>query len=147
MTTLSKPVRALLEAHYTVDRPEVATAQLSEDGTRKWLLRFPDRQEIETVHIPQEARGTLCVSSQVGCTLTCRFCHTGTQRLVRHLGAAEIVQQVMLARDPLDDWPSAEADRAITNIVMMGTGEPLYNFDHVKTAIQDRKSTRLNSSH
>ncbi|MET4699439.1 23S rRNA (adenine2503-C2)-methyltransferase [Constrictibacter sp. MBR-5] len=136
MTTLSKPVRALLEANYTVDRPEVATAQLSNDGTRKWLLRFPDRQEIETVHIPQEERGTLCVSSQVGCTLTCRFCHTGTQRLVRNLGAAEIVQQVMLARDHLDDWPSAEADRAITNVVLMGMGEPLYNFDNVKAALQ-----------
>src|SRR3546814_12003504 len=122
MTTLSKPVRALLEAHYTVDRPEVATAQLSEDGTRKWLLRFPDRQEIETVHIPQEARGTLCVSSQVGCTLTCRFCHTGTQRPVRHPGAAAIAQQVMLARAHLDDWTAAEAERPIPTPDLRGLG-------------------------
>ncbi|MFN4090970.1 MAG: 23S rRNA (adenine(2503)-C(2))-methyltransferase RlmN [Alphaproteobacteria bacterium] len=146
MSTLSKPARALLEERYAIGRPDVATAQLSTDGTRKWLLRFPDRQEIETVHIPQEERGTLCVSSQVGCTLTCRFCHTGTQRLVRNLTAAEIVGQVMLARDYLDDWPSAEADRAITNIVLMGMGEPLYNFDAVKTAVHimtDREGIAL----
>ena len=135
MTTLAKPLRAELEQRFTLDRPAIATAQVSRDGTWKWLLRFPDRQEVETVHIPETDRGTLCVSSQVGCTLTCRFCHTGTQRLVRNLGAAEILGQVMVARDTLGEWPSPKEDRRITNVVLMGMGEPLYNFENVKKAL------------
>ncbi|HXP03838.1 MAG TPA: 23S rRNA (adenine(2503)-C(2))-methyltransferase RlmN [Stellaceae bacterium] len=136
MTNLAKPFRERLAERYVLGRPHVAVAQASQDGTRKWLLRFPDGQEVETVHIPEEDRGTLCVSSQVGCTLTCRFCHTGTQRLVRNLGAAEIVGQVMLARDALDEWPSPKDDRQLTNIVLMGMGEPLYNFDNVAAAMK-----------
>jgi 23S rRNA (adenine2503-C2)-methyltransferase len=106
------------------------------DGTRKWLLGFADGQEAETVHIPEEDRGTLCVSSQIGCTLTCRFCHTGTQRLVRNLSAAEILGQIMLARDSLQEWPSPPDGRLISNIVMMGMGEPLYNYDNVAKALR-----------
>ena len=106
------------------------------DGTRKWLLGFADGQEAETVHIPEEDRGTLCVSSQIGCTLTCRFCHTGTQRLVRNLSAAEILGQIMLARDALQEWPSPPDGRLISNIVMMGMGEPLYNYDNVAKALR-----------
>ena len=136
MTSLSKAFRATLAERYAVARPEVSRALTSLDGTRKWLLRFPDGQEIESVHIPEEDRGTLCVSSQVGCTLTCKFCHTGTQRLVRNLEAAEIVGQVMIARDALGEWPSPAEDRQITNIVMMGMGEPLYNFDNVAKALK-----------
>ncbi len=136
MTSLSKPFRALLAANFTIGRPEVASAQVSSDGTRKWLLRFADGQEVETVFIPQEERGTLCISSQVGCTLTCRFCHTGTQRLVRNLSTAEIVSQIMLARDEVGEWPASSADRKITNIVLMGMGEPLYNFDNVAQAMK-----------
>ncbi len=136
MTSLSKAFRARLAERYVVARPQVARALTSVDGTRKWLLRFPDGQEIETVHIPEADRGTLCVSSQVGCTLTCKFCHTGTQRLVRNLAAAEIVGQVMIARDALGEWPSPAADRQLTNIVMMGMGEPLYNFDGVAAALK-----------
>jgi 23S rRNA (adenine2503-C2)-methyltransferase len=136
MSSLSKAFRARLEGHFLVGRPEVATAQESSDGTRKWLLRFHDAQEVETVHIPEEDRGTLCVSSQVGCTLTCRFCHTGTQRLVRNLSAAEIVGQVMLARDAFGEWPSPREGRKITNLVLMGMGEPLYNFDNVARAVK-----------
>jgi 23S rRNA (adenine2503-C2)-methyltransferase len=136
MTSLAKGFRARLAERYVLRRPAVATAQLSGDGTRKWLLRFADGQEVETVHIPEEDRGTLCVSSQVGCTLTCRFCHTGTQRLVRNLDAGEIVGQVMLARDALGEWPAPQEDRQLTNIVLMGMGEPLYNFDNVATAMK-----------
>ena len=136
MTSLSKAFRARLADHYVLARPAVATAQVSDDGTRKWLLRYADGQEVETVHIPEEDRGTLCVSSQVGCTLTCRFCHTGTQRLVRNLSAAEIVGQVMVARDAFGEWPSPFEGRRITNIVMMGMGEPLYNYDNVATALR-----------
>jgi 23S rRNA (adenine2503-C2)-methyltransferase len=154
MTTLAKSFREQLAAGYVVRRPEVSRALASVDGTRKWLLRFPDGQEIETVHIPEDDRGTLCVSSQVGCTLTCKFCHTGTQRLVRNLDAAEIVGQIMVARDGLNEWPlTADArppkpetgrhpseqeaeDRQLTNIVMMGMGEPLYNFDAVAKALK-----------
>ena len=136
MTSLSKAFRRRLAERYTVARPAVTTAQVSADGTRKWLLRFADGQEVETVHIPDEDRGTLCISSQVGCTLTCRFCHTGTQRLVRNLSALEIVGQMMVARDALGEWPSALEDRRITNIVMMGMGEPLYNYDNVATALR-----------
>jgi len=136
MTTLSKPFRAALAERYVVGRPGVARALTSVDGTRKWLLRLGDAQEVECVHIPEEDRGTLCVSSQVGCTLNCTFCHTGTQRLVRNLTAAEIVGQVMLARDALGEWPSPQDDRQLTNIVLMGMGEPLYNFDNVAQALK-----------
>ena len=136
MTTLSKSFRAALAERYVVGRPGVAQALASVDGTRKWLLRFADGQEAECVHIPEEDRGTLCVSSQVGCTLTCTFCHTGTQRLVRNLGAAEIVGQVMLARDALGEWPSPQDDRQLTNIVLMGMGEPLFNYENVARALK-----------
>jgi 23S rRNA (adenine2503-C2)-methyltransferase len=136
MTTLAKAFRARLAASYELRRPEVTKQQASVDGTRKWLLRFPDGQEVETVHIPESDRGTLCVSSQVGCTLTCRFCHTGTQPLVRNLGAAEIVGQIKVARDALGEWPSPQEDRQLTNIVLMGMGEPLYNFDNVAAAMK-----------
>lgn len=134
MTSISRPVRANLAERYALDRPAPAEAQVSTDGTRKWLLRFPDASEAEMVFIPEEDRGTLCISSQVGCTLNCRFCHTGTQPWVRNLSAGEIVGQLMLARDALDDWPSAKEDRRITNIVLMGMGEPLYNYDNVAQA-------------
>ena len=136
MTTLSKDFRLRLAETHAVRRPEVAVAQVSQDGTRKWLLRLPDGQEVETVYIPEEDRGTLCVSSQVGCTLTCKFCHTGTQRLVRNLAPAEIVGQIMVARDDLGEWPSPAEGRKITNIVLMGMGEPLYNYDNVATAMK-----------
>jgi 23S rRNA (adenine2503-C2)-methyltransferase len=136
MTTLAKSFRADLAERYLLARPAEARALASLDGTRKWLLRFADGQEAECVHIPEEDRGTLCVSSQVGCTLTCKFCHTGTQRLVRNLDAAEIVGQVMVARDALGEWPSPKDDRQLTNVVMMGMGEPLYNFDNVAKALK-----------
>src|SRR5579872_841205 len=136
MTALAKSFREQLAERYTLERPSATRDLKSLDGTRKWLLRFPDGQEIETVHIPEEDRGTLCVSSQVGCTLTCKFCHTGTQRLVRNLEAAEIVGQIMAARDALGEWPSPQDDRQITNIVMMGMGEPLYNYDNVSKALK-----------
>ena len=136
MTSLAKGFRERLAARYELRRPEVTRAQASIDGTRKWLLRFADGQEVETVHIPESDRGTLCVSSQVGCTLNCTFCHTGTQRLVRNLGAAEIVAQIMVARDALGEWPSPPEDRQLTNIVLMGMGEPLYNFENVAAAMK-----------
>jgi 23S rRNA (adenine2503-C2)-methyltransferase len=136
MTSLSKPFRERLSARYELSRPAVSRSLVSSDGTRKWLLRFPDGEEVETVHIPEEDRGTLCVSSQVGCTLTCSFCHTGTQRLVRNLTAEEIVGQVMIARDALGEWPSPQDDRQVTNIVLMGMGEPLYNYDNVAEALK-----------
>ena len=136
MTSLSKPFRERLSARYELSRPAVSRSLVSTDGTRKWLLRFPDGEEVETVHIPEEDRGTLCVSSQVGCTLTCSFCHTGTQRLVRNLTAEEIVGQVMIARDALGEWPSPQDDRQVTNIVLMGMGEPLYNYDNVAVALK-----------
>ena len=151
MTDLSKELRDALAGHYTLERPEIVTEQISVDGTRKWLLRLPKRgteaqpPEIETVYIPEAGRGTLCISSQVGCTLACTFCHTGKQRLVRNLTAQEIVGQILLARDQIGDWPGAKlaeaghllpnTERKITNIVLMGMGEPLYNFDHVKEAM------------
>jgi len=135
MTNLAKDFRALLENAFTLDRPEIVTAQVSQDGTRKWLLRTGPGIEFETVYIPESDRGTLCVSSQVGCTLNCRFCHTGTQKLVRNLGPDEILGQLFVARDALGDWPSTAPDRKVTNIVMMGMGEPLYNFDNVKAAL------------
>jgi 23S rRNA (adenine2503-C2)-methyltransferase len=150
MTSVSKELRAALAARFNLARPEVAVEQVSADGTRKWLLRLPGEHtgerahEIECVYIPDASRGTLCVSSQVGCTLNCSFCHTGTQRLVRNLTAGEIVGQILVARDRLGDWSArpaanegAEADggRRITNIVMMGMGEPLYNFEAVRDAL------------
>src|SRR4051812_2019488 len=136
MTSLAKEFRNRLAERFVIGRPSASAHSLSEDGTRKWLLRFDDGQEIETVHIPEEDRGTLCVSSQVGCTLTCRFCPTGTQGLVRNLGAAEILGQVMLARDILGEWPSPKDERLLSNIVLMGMGEPLYNYDNVATALR-----------
>jgi 23S rRNA (adenine2503-C2)-methyltransferase len=142
MTSVSKETRAELAKHFTVDRPEVAAEQISNDGTRKWLLRLPSGDkvekphEVECVYIPETDRGTLCVSSQVGCTLNCAFCHTGTQRLVRNLTAGEIVGQVMVARDRLADWADRDGEsRLVTNIVMMGMGEPLYNFEAVRDAL------------
>lgn len=136
MTSVSKTLRALLSESFEIRRSEIALAQVSEDGTRKWLLRLEDGNEVEMVFIPDENRGTLCVSSQVGCTLNCAFCHTGTQRLVRNLTSAEIVQQVLVARDALGEWPSPTEGRLLTNIVMMGMGEPLYNFENVKGALK-----------
>ena len=136
MSSLSKAFRAKLAEGFQVARPGVATAQRSLDGTRKWLLQFDDRQQVEAVHIPDDERGTLCVSSQVGCTLNCRFCHTGTQRLVRNLGPAEIVGQVMLAKDHFNEWPASRPERDITNLVFMGMGEPLYNYENVAKAIR-----------
>jgi len=136
MSDLGKPLRAALQARHVVARPRVASALRSEDGTRKWLLREADGSEIETVHIPDQERGALCMSSQVGCTLNCRFCHTGTQRLVRNLSPGEIVSQLMLARDELGEWPTPPGGRRISTIVMMGMGEPLYNFDNVGAALR-----------
>jgi 23S rRNA (adenine2503-C2)-methyltransferase len=136
MTTLAKTLRARLADSVTVARPEVAMEQQSQDGTRKWLLRFADGKEAETVFIPEDDRGALCLSSQVGCTLTCSFCHTGTQRWVRNLTAAEIVGQVLVARDRCGDWPSSRDDRQITNIVLMGMGEPLFNYENVAQALR-----------
>jgi 23S rRNA (adenine2503-C2)-methyltransferase len=151
MTSVSKELRMALAGRFTVARPEVVVEQVSVDGTRKWLLRLPGEHpgerphEVECVYIPDTGRGTLCVSSQVGCTLTCSFCHTGTQRLVRNLTAGEIVGQILVARDKLGDWPGGtpptdglvphDGGRFITNIVMMGMGEPLYNFDAVRDAL------------
>jgi 23S rRNA (adenine2503-C2)-methyltransferase len=135
MSNLAKEFRGQMDAHFTLARPEVVTEQVSNDGTRKWLLRAGPGIEFETVYIPEKDRGTLCVSSQVGCTLTCRFCHTGTQKLVRNLTPAEILGQVLIAKDALEDWPSTVPNRKVTNVVMMGMGEPLYNFDNVKAAL------------
>ncbi len=141
MTNVAKQLRATLAQHYTLARPEIVTAQVSQDGTRKWLIRFGPGVEGECVFIPDVGRsGALCVSSQVGCTLNCTFCHTGTQKLVRNLSAAEIVAQVMVARDALGEWPTQErplndGERQLTNIVFMGMGEPLYNLDNVDAAI------------
>ncbi len=151
MSSVSKDLRAELAANFTLARPQVAAEQISVDGTRKWLLRLPGEHpgenphEVECVYIPEADRGTLCVSSQVGCTLNCSFCHTGTQRLVRNLTAGEIVGQVLLARDRLGDWPGAKVSegasrpadggRLISNVVMMGMGEPLYNFEAVRDAL------------
>ena len=152
MSDVSKDLRTKLDDAYTLARPEIVTEQVSTDGTRKWLLRLPKlgheahAPEIETVYIPEMDRGTLCISSQVGCTLNCSFCHTGTQRLVRNLEPHEITGQILLARDRIGDWPGAvppgdgrllpAGERKITNIVLMGMGEPLYNFDNVRRAIE-----------
>jgi 23S rRNA (adenine2503-C2)-methyltransferase len=136
MSDISKEMRAVLAEHFVVARPEIVERQVSKDGTRKWLIRFAPGIEAETVYIPDVGRaGALCVSSQVGCTLNCTFCHTGTQALVRNLTAAEIVAQVQVARDDLGEWPSPKEDRRLSNIVFMGMGEPLYNLDHVADAI------------
>jgi len=142
MTSISRETRAQLAAHFTVDRPQVVAEQVSSDGTRKWLLRLPSGDaverphEVECVYIPETDRGTLCISSQVGCTLNCSFCHTGTQRLVRNLTSGEIAGQVMVARDRLNDWADRESGgRLVTNVVMMGMGEPLYNFEAVRDAL------------
>ena len=149
MTNIAKDLRVTLDDHFSIARPEIVSEQISVDGTRKWLFRFPPRGagrpvEIETVYIPEEGRGTLCVSSQVGCTLTCTFCHTGTQKMVRNLTSEEILSQVLIARDHLGDFPDAATPqgaivpsegRLVTNVVMMGMGEPLYNFDNVKQAL------------
>jgi len=149
MTSISKDLRAEFEKRFTVARPEVVADQVSVDGTRKWLLRLPGENErpheVECVYIPETGRGTLCISSQVGCTLNCTFCHTGTQRLVRNLTPAEIVGQIMVARDRLGDWPGqrppegaivpTDGGRFVTNVVMMGMGEPLYNFEAVRDAL------------
>ncbi|MGF1464414.1 MAG: 23S rRNA (adenine(2503)-C(2))-methyltransferase RlmN [Maricaulaceae bacterium] len=137
MTDVSKMLRSDLAERASLARPEVVSAQVSQDGTRKWLIRFGPGAEAETVFIPDVGKaGALCISSQVGCTLNCTFCHTGTQRLVRNLTAAEIVAQILIARDDLQDWPSSNEDRAITNIVFMGMGEPLYNLDNVVKAVE-----------
>jgi 23S rRNA (adenine2503-C2)-methyltransferase len=136
MTDIAKAQQPWLSERFSITRPEVVEAQVSTDGTRKWLLRTHDGHDFEMVFIPDADRGTLCVSSQVGCTLNCRFCHTGTMKLVRNLEPSEIVGQVMLARDALGEWPSSPDGRMLTNIVMMGMGEPLYNFDNVKQALK-----------
>jgi 23S rRNA (adenine2503-C2)-methyltransferase len=136
MTDIAKAQQPWLADRFSITRPEVVEAQVSTDGTRKWLLRTHDGHDFEMVFIPDADRGTLCVSSQVGCTLNCRFCHTGTMKLVRNLDPAEVVGQVMLARDALGEWPSSPDGRMLTNIVMMGMGEPLYNFDNVKQALK-----------
>ena len=141
MTDISKDLRERLDETFVIGRPEITTEQTSSDGTRKWLIRLdPDargqRHEVEMVYIPEADRGTLCISSQVGCTLTCSFCHTGTQKLVRNLSANEIVGQVMLARDRIQEWPHQRQNRLLTNVVLMGMGEPLYNFDNVKSAME-----------
>jgi 23S rRNA (adenine2503-C2)-methyltransferase len=138
MTNIAKKTRERLAELFIIDRPGIVTEQRSVDGTRKWLLRFDDGNEAETVNIPEEDRGSVCVSSQVGCTLTCSFCHTGTQPLVRNLSPAEIVGQFMVARDSYGEWPTptADAQRMLSNIVMMGMGEPLYNFDNVVAALK-----------
>lgn len=149
MHNVSKDLRLLLEKHFDISRPEIVEEQISNDGTRKWLMRFPSGGagkpvEVETVYIPESDRGTLCISSQVGCTLTCTFCHTGTQKLVRNLTSGEVLAQLLVARDRLGDFPNKDtptggiipsSDRKVSNIVMMGMGEPLYNFENVKKAL------------
>jgi 23S rRNA (adenine2503-C2)-methyltransferase len=136
MTSISKDMRARLVGACDISRPEVAAEQRSTDGTAKWLLRFTDGNEVESVFIPEADRGALCVSTQVGCTLNCRFCHTGTQRLVRNLSAREIVSQVLVARDALGEWPAPKGGRLLSNIVVMGMGEPLYNYDNVAKGLR-----------
>ncbi len=141
MTNLAKPFRAMLAESFAIALPEVVRREVSADGTRKYLVRIAGGHEVETVYIPEEGRGTLCISSQVGCTLTCSFCHTGTQKLVRNLTAAEIVGQIMLARDDLGEWPAPgrnpkDETRLLSNIVLMGMGEPLYNFEAVRDAMK-----------
>ena len=140
MTNLAKPYREALEKKFLISVPEIISKNISHDGTRKYLMRIDGGHEIETVYIPEENRGTLCISSQVGCTLTCSFCHTGTQRLVRNLTSSEIIGQILVARDDLGEWPNQEAPkpkpRLLSNVVLMGMGEPLYNFDNVRDAMK-----------
>lgn len=139
MTNLAKPYRQLLADSFVIELPELVTRQVSSDGTRKYLVRIAGGHEVEVVYIPEETRGTLCISSQVGCTLTCSFCHTGTQKLVRNLTAGEIVGQIMLARDDLNEWPRPgepkDETRLVSNVVLMGMGEPLHNFENVRDAM------------
>ena len=135
MTNISKNIQSELAKNFSLARPAISQHQKSNDGTQKWLLRFDDAQEAECVHIPEAERGTLCVSSQVGCTLNCSFCHTGTQRMVRNLEPSEILGQLMLVRDDFGEWPAPDFNRKVSNLVMMGMGEPLYNFDNVKKAL------------
>ncbi|WP_240046908.1 23S rRNA (adenine(2503)-C(2))-methyltransferase RlmN [Paracraurococcus ruber] len=140
MSSIAAPLRARLAERFVIARPEAATVQTSRDGTRKFLFRFRDAQQVETVYIPdpEEDRGAVCISTQVGCTLSCRFCHTGTQKLVRNLGAAEIVGQFMAARDSYGEWPSPKDDkpRLLSTIVVMGMGEPLYNYENTAKALR-----------
>jgi 23S rRNA (adenine2503-C2)-methyltransferase len=136
MTNISLATREKLAKHLVINRPKISSMHKSSDGTIKWLLKFDDCNEVETVYIPEENRGTLCISSQIGCTLTCKFCHTGTQMLVRNLSAEELVQQIMIARDHFNEWPSPQENRVISNIVLMGMGEPLYNYDNVAKALK-----------
>ena len=135
MGNLPGKLREQLAAQIDIARPEIVTAQRSEDGTRKWLLRFADGQEVESVFIPEDDRGALCISTQVGCTLTCAFCHTGTMPLVRNLTPREILGQILVARDELGEWPSGSDNRLFTNIVVMGMGEPLFNYDNTARAL------------
>lgn len=135
MTNLPKNLRQDLSNRYTISRPLISMEQCSLDGTQKWLLQFEDKNEVETVFIPESDRGTLCISSQVGCTLTCTFCHTGTQTLVRNLTASDILHQILVAKDRLNDWGPVTESRKLTNVVLMGMGEPLYNYDNVKKAM------------
>jgi 23S rRNA (adenine2503-C2)-methyltransferase len=137
MSTIARPMQEKLAARYVVGRPEVATEQTSADGTRKWLFRYRDGQQVETVYIPEDDRGAVCISTQVGCTLSCSFCHTGTQKLVRNLSVAEIVGQFMAARDSYGEWPTpkGEEGRMLSNIVVMGMGEPLYNYENIRDAL------------
>ena len=135
MTTIAKPLQQKLSELYVVGRPKLSKQQKSKDTSHKWLLKFRDGSEAETVFIPEDGRGALCLSSQIGCTLTCTFCHTGTQRLVRNLNAEEIVGQLMLARDAYKEWPSQKGERLFSNIVMMGMGEPLFNYENVAKAL------------
>ena len=147
MTTVSKGLRKKLKDHFIVQRPKIKSHQISKDGTQKWLLELNDNNLIETVFIPEENRGTLCVSSQVGCTLNCKFCFTGTQKLVRNLTSGEIISQLLLAKDNLSDWPNGK-NRKISNIVFMGMGEPLYNYENVKNAAEimgDKEGIQLST--
>ena len=136
MTNIAKFTRQKFAENFIIDRPAISQDHLSSDGTRKWLLKFDDGNEAEVVYIPEADRGTLCISSQIGCTLSCTFCHTGTQKLVRNLEPREIVQQIMVARDALDEWPSTREIRLISNVVFMGMGEPLYNYDNISKALK-----------
>jgi len=138
MSSIARPMQQKLAERFVIGRPEVAEAQTSTDGTRKWLFRFRDGQQVETVYIPEHERGSVCISTQVGCTLSCKFCHTGTQKLTRNLGAAEVVAQFMAARDSYGEWPSPhdENPRLLSNIVVMGMGEPLYNYENVAKALK-----------
>ncbi|SHI96633.1 23S rRNA (adenine2503-C2)-methyltransferase [Roseomonas rosea] len=137
MSSIAKPMQAKLAERFTIGRPGVTTEQTSTDGTRKWLFQMRDKQQVETVYIPEEDRGAVCISTQVGCTLSCRFCHTGTQKLVRNLSAGEIIGQFMAARDSYGEWPTPQSEtRMLSNIVVMGMGEPLYNYENIATALK-----------